>query len=85
MGPKKGNHMHITHFSAPIHRSLLTLKRAVPGTPIIVSVIFNLFIGLPAHLRPWALKRALHMLTTHIPATYTSPTDDYEESRFFNS
>jgi hypothetical protein len=47
MGPKKGLSMLTTHISAPIHRPLLNLKRAVPGTPNIVSVIFNLFIGLP--------------------------------------
>jgi hypothetical protein len=62
-----------THISAPIHRLLLNLKRAFPGTPNIVSVIFNLFIGLPAHLQPWALKRTLHMLTSHISASIHSP------------
>jgi hypothetical protein len=65
---KRVHHMLTTHIRARIHRTLLTLKRAVPVTHNIVSVIFNLFIGLPAHLQPWALKRALHMLTTHISA-----------------
>jgi hypothetical protein len=70
---KRALRMLTTHISAPTHRPMLNLKRAVPGTPNIISLIFKLFIGLPAHLQPWVLKLALHMLTTHISAPIHGP------------
>ena len=40
---------------------------------LFLEVKFNLYIGRPAHFQTWALKRAVHMLTTHISAPIHSP------------